>query len=84
VTIAVSCDDGGNWSVSVAQGERRPSRSRPVAADAVEKAIAELGDPAAEAAVRSALDSARVAASRRVEELTRQLDEARSALEALQ
>ena len=50
----------------------------------MEKAIAELGDPAAEAAVRTALDSARVAASRRVEELTRQLDEARSALEALQ
>ncbi|HEY5857428.1 MAG TPA: DUF6319 family protein [Aldersonia sp.] len=84
VTITVICDDSGAWSVSVGQGERRPSRPRPVAADAVEKAIAELGDPAAEAAVRSALDSARTVASRRVEELTRQLDEARSALEALQ
>ncbi|MDG3016772.1 DUF6319 family protein [Speluncibacter jeojiensis] len=81
VTIYGSADN--EWTVAVTHGARRPGKSAPVTPDAVERAVRELGQPAALEAVDSLLGAAREEAERRVAELSRQLEEARDALAAL-
>jgi hypothetical protein len=83
VSVTLHAEAGNEWTVTVTHGERRPGRAAPVSADAVERAVRELGDPAAEQAVASVLSAARDAAAKRVEELSRQLAEAQSTLAAL-
>ncbi|MFC7446778.1 translation initiation factor [Rhodococcus daqingensis] len=83
VSVTLHAEAGNEWTVTVTHGERRPGRAAPVSADAVERAVRELGDPAAEQAVASVLTAARDAAAKRVEELSRQLAEAQSTLAAL-
>ncbi|WP_137872148.1 DUF6319 family protein [Rhodococcus sp. Q] len=83
VSVTLHAEAGGEWTVTVTHGAKRPGKAAPVSADSVERAVHELGDPAAEEAVASVLSAAREAAAKRVEELSKQLDEARSALESL-
>lgn len=81
VTLYGSADN--KWSVALSRGARKPQRSRPVTPEAVEAAARELGDADTTAAVSAVLSAARDAAQRRVEDLSRELEEARRALEAL-
>jgi Family of unknown function (DUF6319) len=83
VTVTLHADLDGAWTVAVQQGERVPGKPVSVDADAVERAVGELGEPAAQRAVQAALDSARSAAAARIEELTKQLEQARDTLAAL-
>ncbi len=83
VSVTLHAEAGGEWTVTVTHGAKRPGKAAPVSADSVERAVHELGDPAAEEAVASVLSAAREAAAKRVEELSKQLEEARSALESL-
>ncbi|MFC4604024.1 DUF6319 family protein [Rhodococcus kronopolitis] len=83
VSVTLHAEAANEWTVTVTHGERRPSKAVPVAADAVERAVRELGDPVAEQAVAAVLSAARDAAARRVRELSEQLAEARTTLEAL-
>ncbi|KZF13587.1 DUF6319 family protein [Rhodococcus sp. EPR-134] len=81
VTIHAGADN--DWSVTVTQGAKRPGKAVPVAPDAVERAVRELGEPTAIEAVESIIVAARDMAAARVDELSRQLEEARKMLEAL-
>ncbi|MFF0815261.1 DUF6319 family protein [Rhodococcus sp. NPDC003318] len=83
VSVTLHAEAGGEWTVTVTHGAKRPGKAAPVSPDAVERAVRELGDPAAEDAVTAVLSQAREAAAKRVEELSKQLEEARSALESL-
>jgi hypothetical protein len=83
VSVTLHAEAGGEWTVTVTHGAKRPGKAAPVSADSVERAVHELGDPAAQDAVASVLSAAREAAAKRVEELSKQLEEARSALESL-
>ncbi|QNG20369.1 translation initiation factor [Rhodococcus triatomae] len=83
VAVTIHAGADGEWSVAVTPGAKRPAKSTPVTADAVERAVRELGDPATVDAVESILAVARESAAAKVEELSRQLEEARAALEAL-
>lgn len=58
-------------------------QGRPVSPDAVERAVRELGEETAIEAVESIIVAARNLAAARVDELSRQLEDARKALEAL-
>ena len=81
VTIHGGTDNA--WTVGVSYGPRPPGKANPVAPDAVERALAQLGDEPARAAVDSVLVAAREAVANRIEELNRQLADARAALAAL-
>ncbi|NLU83761.1 DUF6319 family protein [Rhodococcus sp. HNM0569] len=81
VTIHAGADN--EWTVTVAHGAKRPGKAVPVSPDAVERAVRELGEPTAVDAVESILVAARTAAAARVEELARELEEARRALDSL-
>ncbi len=83
VSVTLHAGAGGEWTVTVTQGAKRPGKAVPVLPDAVERAVRELGDPAAQEAVSSVLSAAREEAAQRVEELSRQLEAARSTLESL-
>ncbi|WP_068269358.1 DUF6319 family protein [Aldersonia kunmingensis] len=83
VTVTLHADLDGAWTVAVQQGDRPAAKPVPVNADAVERAVTELGEPGAERAVQTALEAAREVAAARVEELTKQLEEARGTLAAL-
>ncbi|MGW0040107.1 DUF6319 family protein [Rhodococcus sp. NPDC003348] len=83
ISVTLHGEAGGEWTVTVTHGAKRPGKAAPVAADAAERAVRELGDPAAQEAVASVISAAREAAAQRVEELSRQLEEARTALESL-
>lgn len=83
VTVTLFGSPDNTWSVAVARGGRKPQRSREVPADAVESAVAGLGDTSAIEAVGSVLHVAREHARERVAALSRELDEARQALAAL-
>lgn len=83
VTVTLYGSPDNTWSVAVARGGRKPQRSREVPADAVESAVAGLGDTSAIEAVGSVLHVAREQARERVAALSRELDEARQALAAL-
>jgi hypothetical protein len=83
VTVTLHADLDGAWTVAVQQGDRPAGKTVSVNADAVERAVAELGEPGAQRAVQAALDVAREIAAARIEELTRQLEQARGTLAAL-
>lgn len=83
VSVTIHAGADNDWSVTVTLGAKRPGKAVPVAPDAVERAIRELGEPTAIEAVESIIVEARDAAVARVDELSRQLDEARKMLEAL-
>ncbi|SUE15665.1 translation initiation factor [Rhodococcus gordoniae] len=83
ITITVTIDPENEWTVGVAHGTRKVGKPTPVAPDAVERAVKELGDPTATEAVHSVIDEARRAAEERVAQLSRELEEARQALESL-
>ncbi|WP_072689049.1 DUF6319 family protein [Rhodococcus marinonascens] len=81
VTIHAGTDN--DWSVTVATGAKRPGKAIPVSPEAVERAVRELGEDSAIEAVESVIVAARNLAAARVDELSRQLEDARKALEAL-
>lgn len=83
VSVTIHAGADNDWSVTVTLGAKRPGKAVPVAPDAVERAIRELGEPTAIEAVESIIVEARDAAAARVDELSRQLEEARKMLEAL-
>lgn len=83
VSVTIHAGADNDWSVTVTQGAKRPGKAVPVGPDAVERAIRELGEPTAIEAVESIIVAARDLAAARVDELSRQLDEARKMLEAL-
>ncbi|GAA3971132.1 DUF6319 family protein [Gordonia caeni] len=83
LTVTLYGSPDNQWSVALTRGARKPQRSRPVTPEAVDAAVRELGDEATVDAVSAVLSAARDAAQRRVEELSRELEEARRALEAL-
>lgn len=71
------------WTVTVTGAGARAARPVPVQADAVVQAVGALGVPAAVKAVDAVLVAARAEAERRVEELARELAEAKKALRLL-
>lgn len=83
ISITVTIDPENEWTVGVAHGTRKVGKPAPVAPDAVERAVKELGDPTAVEAVQSVIEEARAAAEERVAQLSRELEEARKALESL-
>ncbi|NLG55138.1 MAG: translation initiation factor [Rhodococcus sp.] len=83
VAVTIHAGADGEWSVVVTAGAKKHPKATPVSADAVERAVQELGDTATIEAVESVLAVARESAAARVEELSKQLEEARAALEAL-
>ena len=82
VTIHAGADN--DWSVTVTQGAKRPTKAQPVSPESVSRAVRELGDPTARDAVEAVISHAREEAARRVAELSRQLEEARTTLAALE
>ncbi|MDV6260326.1 DUF6319 family protein [Rhodococcoides yunnanense] len=82
VTIHAGADN--DWSVTVTQGAKRPTKAQPVSPESVSRAVRELGDPIARDAVEAVISHAREEAARRVAELSRQLEEARTTLAALE
>jgi len=83
ITITVTIDPENEWTVGVAQGTKKIGKPAPVTPDAVERAVRALGDETAVEAVQSVIDEARRAAEDRVAQLSRELEEARKALESL-
>lgn len=83
VSVTIHAGADNDWTVTVALGAKRPSKAVPVTPDAVDRAVRELGDPAALEAVRSVISAAREAAEERVAALSRELEDARRTLEAL-
>ncbi|MFT3714819.1 MAG: DUF6319 family protein [Gordonia sp. (in: high G+C Gram-positive bacteria)] len=83
VTVTVYGSTDNQWTVAVTRGANKPPRSRPVSPEAVEAAVADLGDEIASDAVTSVLHAAREQAQRRVEELSAELEAAKRALAEL-
>ncbi|MEU2002308.1 DUF6319 family protein [Rhodococcus sp. NPDC019627] len=83
VSVTIHAGADNDWSVTVAHGAKRPGKAVPVSPEAVERAVRELGEETAIEAVESIIVAARNLAAARVEELSRQLEDARKALEAL-
>jgi len=83
ISVTIHGGPDNDWTVSVAYGARPAGKATPVKPDAVERAVAELDDPTAREAVDAVLSAARDAVSSRIAELSRQLEEARSALAKL-
>ncbi|MDI9972466.1 DUF6319 family protein [Rhodococcus sp. IEGM 1307] len=83
VSVTIHAGADNDWSVTVAHGAKRPGKAVPVSPDAVERAVRELGEETAIEAVESIIVAARNLAAARVDELSRQLEDARKALEAL-
>ncbi len=83
ISVTIHGGPDNDWTVSVAYGARPAGKATPVKPDSVERAVAELGDPTAREAVDAVLSAARDAVSSRIAELSRQLEEARSALAQL-
>ncbi|MGN5237027.1 MULTISPECIES: DUF6319 family protein [unclassified Rhodococcus (in: high G+C Gram-positive bacteria)] len=83
LSITVTIDPENDWTVAVAQGTRKIGKPAVVAPDAVERAVKELGDETAIEAVHSVIDEARRTVEERVAQLSRELEEARKALESL-
>ncbi|QCQ92750.1 DUF6319 family protein [Rhodococcus sp. SGAir0479] len=83
VSVTIHAGADNEWTVTVALGAKRPSKAVPVSPDAVDRAVRELGDPAALDAVTSVISAAREAAEERVAALSKELEDARRMLEAL-
>ncbi|MDJ0002568.1 DUF6319 family protein [Rhodococcus fascians] len=84
VSVTIHAGADNDWSVTVTQGAKRPTKAQPVSPEAVGRAVRELGDVTARDAVEAVISHAREEAARRVAELSRQLDEARTTLAALE
>ncbi|MGF7121575.1 DUF6319 family protein [Rhodococcus sp. TAF43] len=83
VSVTIHAGPENEWTVTVAHGAKRPSKAVPVSPDAVDRAVRELGEPVALEAVQSVISAAREAAEQRIEALSKELEDARRALEAL-
>ncbi|MCL2535057.1 MAG: DUF6319 family protein [Nocardiaceae bacterium] len=83
VSVTIHAGPENEWTVTVALGAKRPSKAVPVTPDAVDRAMRELGEPGALEAVQSVISAARVAAEERIAALSKELEDARRALEAL-
>ena len=81
VTVTLSGSADGRWTVRCAPGTRGPAT--PVAAEAVSRAVAALGEDSVRVAVSDVLEHARRSAARRVAELSSELERAQRALDAL-
>ncbi|OZC50158.1 translation initiation factor [Rhodococcus sp. WWJCD1] len=84
VSVTIHAGADNDWSVTVTQGAKRPTKAQPVSPESVSRAVRELGDPIARDAVEAVISHAREEAARRVAELSRQLEEARTTLAALE
>ncbi|WP_439028852.1 DUF6319 family protein [Gordonia terrae] len=80
VSVTVTAAGESTWTVSVSHGAKKQGRPTEVTADRVARAVRELGDESAIAAVDNVIESARAAAQRRIEELSSELEAARAAL----
>ncbi|WP_430334475.1 DUF6319 family protein [Rhodococcus sp. ACT016] len=83
VSVTIHAGPENEWTVTVTHGAKRPSKAVPVSPDAVDRAMRELGEPGALEAVQSVISAARVAAEERIAALSKELEDARRALEAL-
>ncbi|MBM7416512.1 MULTISPECIES: DUF6319 family protein [Nocardiaceae] len=83
VSVTVTSGPDDQWTVTVSHGAKKLAKPSDVTADRVLRAIRELGDDVASAAVEDKIEAARAAAVERVEALSRELDEARRALDRL-
>ncbi len=86
VTVTIqgtAADAPHEWTVTVVGGGARSAKPVPVRAESVVQAVGALNVPAAAKAVDAVLESARVQAEQRVEELARELAEAKKALRSL-
>lgn len=81
VTITGSAEEG--WTAAVAQGRVPLGDGDAVSPGAVLRAVRELGSEAAFLAVQESLAAAREAAARRIAELSKELEEAKAAFDAL-
>ena len=81
VTVTLSGSADGRWTVHCGPGSR--GSTTPVAAQAVSRAVAALGEDSVSAAVADVLEHARRSAARRVAELSSELERAQVALDAL-
>ncbi|MDJ0394596.1 DUF6319 family protein [Rhodococcus sp. G-MC3] len=84
VSVTIHAGSDNDWSVTVTHGARRPGKAQSVSPESVSRAVRELGDDTARDAVEAVISHAREEAASRVEELSRQLEEARSMLAALE
>lgn len=84
VSVTIHAGADNDWSVTVTHGARRPGKAQPVSPESVSRAVRELGDDSARDAVEAVISHAREEAATRVAELSRQLEEARSTLAALE
>jgi len=80
VSVTVTSAGASTWTVSVSRGAKKQGKPVEVTADRVARAVRELGDDAAIAAVDGVIASAREAAQKRVAELSQELENARAAL----
>ena len=83
VSVTIHAGPENEWTVTVAHGAKRPGKAVPVTADAVDRAVRELGEPIALEAVQSVISAAREAAEQRIAALSKELEDARRALDAL-
>lgn len=84
VSVTIHAGADNDWSVTVTHGARRPGKAQAVSPESVSRAVRELGDESAREAVEAVISHAREEAASRVAELSRQLEEARSTLAALE
>ncbi|MFM1722795.1 DUF6319 family protein [Rhodococcus sp. PAM 2766] len=83
VSVTIHAGAENDWTVTVTHGAKRPGKATPVSPDAVDRAMRELGDDVALEAVQSVISAAREAAEQRIAALSKELEDARRALEAL-
>lgn len=79
VSVTVTSAGESTWTVTVSHGSKK-GKATEVTADRVARAMRELGDETAIAAVDDVIESARVAAQQKIDELTRELERAKAAL----
>ena len=84
VSVTIHAGADNDWSVTVTHGAKRPTKAQPVSPESVSRAVRELGDPTARDAVEAVISHAREEPAVRVAELSRQLEEARTTLAALE
>ncbi|WP_197718189.1 DUF6319 family protein [Gordonia insulae] len=84
VSVTVTAVGESTWTVSVSHGTKRQGKPTEVTPDRVARAMRELGDDAAITAVDTAIESARAAAQKRIDELSHELETARAALAHLE
>lgn len=84
VSVTVYGSAANEWFVAVSRGGTKPPRARAVTPESVADAMSALGDEPSTEAVAAVMSAAREEAERRVAELSRELEEARQALAALE